>query len=68
MIKVGEVYYYVYDDVFIMRVVSVDEFVNFVYLGPDILAKGEVHQWGISDFERDHRPVTKLHKLLKGIE
>jgi hypothetical protein len=61
----------VLDDVFTMRIISVDEllgFVNFIYLEPDMLAKDAVHQWCISDFERDHKPVTKLHKLLKGIE
>jgi hypothetical protein len=69
MIEVGQVYYYVKDDVYVLRVVSVDDvFVNFTYLRPGIMSDKEIHQWGISDFERDHKPVTKLHKLLKGIE
>lgn len=69
MIEVGEVYYYVLDDVFILRVISVDEFVNFVYLSPDVLVdKGEINTWNREDFALLHKPLTKLHKLLKGIE
>jgi hypothetical protein len=69
MIEVGQAYYYTKDDVYILRVISVDDaFVNFTYLSPYILNEEEIHQWALHDFEDTHKPLTKLHKLLKGIK
>lgn len=68
MIEVGQTYYYLGDGSFIVVVTSVDDKVTFEYLAPSILAGPKKHVWNGDNFEDTHKPITKLHKLLKGIE
>jgi hypothetical protein len=70
MIEVGQAYYYVLDDRFIVRVVSIGDNreVSYKYLDHPDGSDNTTHLWESPNFDLLHKPLTKLHKLLKGIE